>query len=388
MSKDYLNDRKAKGFNTLIVNILDDTWKQLADGTQPFLTSGDFSSPNEKNFDHVDAVMQLAADRGFLMMTVPVYIGCCQYSWKEELYENGPAKVRAFGRFLGKRYSKFQNILWTIGGDRNPDGGLAQNPGGYREALNQLALGLKEAGGAELFSAHTARTSSAIEQYPRESWLNVNNIYAYHPEENFDPHVFIWADKEYGRKSRVLPSFLIESSYENGVRKGQDDQMLRRQLFWALLRGACGHLFGSDKIWGGQRGWKESLNLPGSLDMQRIKALFDQVEWWTLVPDTDNQLLRWGYGGFGKADYAVAALSKDRQIAMFYLPSSRRIEVDLGQMEGATTGRWWNPLDGKFTTSEPKKLEGRVVSFQAPAPTNIFSSDVVRLLESNVRIAK
>jgi Protein of unknown function (DUF4038) len=69
---EYLKDRQEKGFNTLLVNILDDAWPVRVDGTPPFTKSTDFSTPNEAYFQQIDRVMQRASDLGFLVLACPV----------------------------------------------------------------------------------------------------------------------------------------------------------------------------------------------------------------------------------------------------------------------------------------------------------------------------
>jgi hypothetical protein len=69
----------------------------------------------------------------------PLWAGCCREGWagKDEqgawlpLNANGPIKCRELGRYLGRRYSQFHNLLWILGGDNDPHES--------REVIEQLA---------------------------------------------------------------------------------------------------------------------------------------------------------------------------------------------------------------------------------------------------------
>ena len=48
----YLEDRRSKGFNSVIVNLIEHQFRGPVDryGQNPFTVPGDFSTPNEKYF--------------------------------------------------------------------------------------------------------------------------------------------------------------------------------------------------------------------------------------------------------------------------------------------------------------------------------------------------
>jgi hypothetical protein len=64
----YLKNRQAKGFNTIIVNLLEHQYcKHPPDnfyGQGPFTTPGDFTTPNEEYFAHADWVIRKAGEYG------------------------------------------------------------------------------------------------------------------------------------------------------------------------------------------------------------------------------------------------------------------------------------------------------------------------------------
>ena len=75
----YLDDRRARGFNTLLVNLIESRFATNAPanayGQPPFLQPGEYDAPNEAYFRHADWVLRRAAAKGFLVLLTPSYLG-------------------------------------------------------------------------------------------------------------------------------------------------------------------------------------------------------------------------------------------------------------------------------------------------------------------------
>jgi Protein of unknown function (DUF4038) len=135
----YLDGRRRQGFNSIIVNLIEHKFRGPVNryGEAPFSTPGDFSTPNEKYFEHADWVIRKAGEKGIQVFLAPIYLGYIgtDEGWIDEILANGPVKSRNWGRYVGKRYGTFNNIVWMIGGDRNPDKA--------REDVDAVAQGIK-----------------------------------------------------------------------------------------------------------------------------------------------------------------------------------------------------------------------------------------------------
>ena len=130
----YLDDRRRRGFNTLLVNLLEYKFcpnpPNNAYGVGPFLTPGDFRTPNDAYFDHARWVLERAAERGLQVLLAPSYLGFAHAGWPgtqlategwySEVARNGFEGCREYGRFLGRRFGDLDNLLWVMGGDRDP----------------------------------------------------------------------------------------------------------------------------------------------------------------------------------------------------------------------------------------------------------------------------
>jgi hypothetical protein len=342
----YLANRRQKGFDTIMVNLLEHKFCDHPpfdlEGDGPFTKPGDFTTPNEKYFAHADWVIRKAAENGMVVLLYPIYLGYkgTDEGWINEALANGPAKCLEYGRYLGKRYKDFDNIVWMMGGDRNPGTAL--------EDVDMIALGIKEYDHRHVFSAHCEPEHTAVDDYSGGGWLNFNTTYTYDivhrkllSNYNLTP---------------IMPFVLIESSYE-GEHNASEVQ-IRRQAYWSILCGGFGHVFGNNPIWhfGGpglfavNTTWQQALDLPGSVSMQHWGQLFRSRNWYDLVPDQKHEVVTRGLGEFRGLDYLAAGRTLDGGTVIAYMPTSRTITVDMSKITGSQIKVWWfDPRNGNAT---------------------------------------
>jgi len=333
----YLEARRRQGFNSIIVNLIEHKFRGPVNryGEAPFSTPGDFSTPNEKYFAHADWVIRKAQEKGLQIFLAPIYLGYIgtEEGWIDELVANGPQKARDWGRYVGKRYRGIDNIVWIIGGDRNPDNA--------REDVNAVAQGIKETDDRHLLTAHCHPENSAIDQYRSDGWLDVNDTYTY-------GIVHDMLIRDYNRQP-VMPFFLIESTYEGEHNASQ--VQIRRQAYWAVLSGGTGQFMGNRPMWLFDPGWEAALDSVGAKDMQRLGSLFHTRPWYDLIPDQKHEVVVDGLGEFRGLDYLTAARTADGGTVLAYLPTARPFQVDMGKISGKLAVTWWfNPRTGKATS--------------------------------------
>jgi hypothetical protein len=330
----YLEHRRRQGFNSVIVNLIEHKFRGPVNrfGEGPFTVPGDFSTPNEKYFEYADWVIRKAAEKGIQVFLAPIYLGYIgtDEGWIKEAAANGPEKCRAWGRYVGKRYRDFDNLVWLMGGDHNPDQ--------VREEVDAVARGIKDLDNRHLMTAHCHPENSALDQYKDDGWLDLNDTYTYGIV-----HRMLLAD--YNREP-PMPFTLTESTYE-GEHNASAVQV-RRQAYWALLCGATGQFMGNRPIWLFDPGWQAALDSVGAQDMSRLQSLFTSRPWDQLVPDQKHEVVVDGLGEFRGLDYLAAARTADGATAMAYLPTARTFTVDLSKIAGKTAKAWWfNPRTGK-----------------------------------------
>ena len=239
----YLEDRRQRGFNTVLVELIDDQFSTHAPNNYynvaPFTTVGDYSTPNEAYFAHADWVIQKAAAKGMLVLLTASYLGYQggDQGWYQTMVANGTTKMRNYGRYLGQRYAGYSNILWVHGGDYDPPN---------QDLVRQIALGIREFDTHSLHTIHTDSETVLLDKWPSESWLQVNNVYTYNT-------VYAPVLTEYARPGG-MPVFFMEGRYENenmgtAPPAAGDERRVRIQAYQALLSGAMGHVFGNNPVW-------------------------------------------------------------------------------------------------------------------------------------------
>ncbi len=363
----YLDDSAAKGFNAIIVNLIEKYFTEDAPrnayGEEPFDVPGDFATPNEAYMAHAEWVIGEAERRGILVFLVPSYLGYPephgygpQYGfdipdgWNAEVLANGVDKCRAYGRYLGERFGRFSNIIWTMGGDRDPGAAL--------EHVRAMAAGIGEVDDSHLFSAHVLPESSPFEQYPADPWLAIDFTYSYHI-------VHAQLMKHYLR-APARPNIMIESTYEYD--HNASDVQIRRQAYWSILCGGAGQFMGSRGMWNFAPDWQAMLDSPGRVAQSHLHKLFARHPWWELVPDLSraDEYVPWrdaslspfitaGVGELRGLDFASAARTADGRLAIVYLPTPRPITVDLTQMSGGSVSvAWFDPITGSDIRGEDR----------------------------------
>ncbi|MBN1466882.1 DUF4038 domain-containing protein [candidate division KSB1 bacterium] len=349
----YLMHRKSQGFNTIQTQLAMDPAQVNRDGYPIFDNNNDFSKPNKAYHDHVARVIALADSLNLLIVMSQPWLGCCEEAFgnraDKPIQANGTAKNRGYGQWLGRRFAGFDNLFWIIGGDNDPKGDRAE--------LVAFAEGLHETAPAhQLLTYHASPPHSSTDLFQYADWLGFSMIYTYwrdKPGEWVNPQYMMEAYeaalREYN-KSDVMPFILGESQYEGF--EGNDigtPHQVRRQPWWTILCGGAGHAYGS-RLWYFPDNWRDMIDYPGSYQLKHFIDFFEQLDWWTLVPDQRHKLVVAGYGQFMKPNYVAAALSQDGELAVAYLPERTTLVVDFARMAGAQIeAQWYNPITGEYS---------------------------------------
>jgi len=346
-AKRFLTDRKEKGFNALIVELTPDEASKGGDVTNIYgehcFLGRDISHPNEKFFKHCDSILQLCYDMHFAVVLFPLYLGCCHDGWLEILQQspNTPENCRQYGSWIAHRYKYFSNLIWASGGDHN------ETP----ESI-AFAEGIASVDDSHLHIYHTNPAYTSTERLPHADWLTLSSIYTYFPEQNVDEYqVYGQIYNEHLRNKR-MPPVMMESCYE--YERNETTQTLRRQAYWSLLSGVSGHFWGNRDIWMMNTNWPNALNTPGNKSMVIFHSFLDRLPWYDMQPDWQHFVFISGRGEFnagtvpGGDEYATASFSKDKHIAVLYMPTFRKVGINLERFGGPLTIQWFDPTNGVY----------------------------------------
>ena len=357
----YLADRSARGFNGIIVNLIEHQYADHApadfSGDAPF-SGATFSTPNEAYFAHADHVISRAAARGITVFLFPVYLGYesghCNIKsegWGTDMAKASDAAMRAWGVYVGNRYRVFPNIIYVLGCDADPR--TCSPP--LMGKLNAVAKGIKSVDSVHLMTADNAGLQSSLDVWSGYRWLNISDLYGASRVSKLN--------SEYTRPD-FLPFFQGEDEYEG--EHGSTPLSLRTRQYWSVLSGAyLGSFFGNNPIWcfnetnpasavpcQNESSWQSQLGSPGSVGQSWFGKLFRSREHWKLVPDIGHTVVTAGYGS--GSTLTTTARTGDGQTIISYIPNgnSTTLSVDMNKITSVSkqANCWWfNPSDGSTT---------------------------------------
>jgi hypothetical protein len=364
----YLEDRRRKGFNVIqvmvlhtvnAVNVYGDTALEFHNVAMPLTTPGNaFSDPQQYDFwDHVDYVIDKAAEKGIYMALVPVW----GTNVKEGYLDAEQAKT--YATFLANRYKGKSNIIWMNGGDIQGSDSI--------NVWNAIGSTLNTLDPNHLITYHPrGRTTSSL-WFHNQPWLDFNMFQSGHRRYDQDTTAgepfhfgednwkFIQLDYS---KTPVKPTLDGEPSYEKipqGLHDPSEklwtDNDVRRYGYWSVFAGGCGYTYGDNAVmqmrksgetggaYGAQDYWFTAINDPGAGQMMHLKNLMLSRPYLERVPD-QSLIAEQGQ----KYDYLIA--TRGKAYAFIYTYNGRNIKVNMGRIAGEKVkATWYNPRNGSKT---------------------------------------
>jgi hypothetical protein len=356
----YLKKRTEQGFTVVQAVALaefDGLKEQNPYGETPLLNN-DPTAPNEAYFKHVDYIIDKAAEYGIVIGFLP--------TWGDKVFKNtwgqgpeifNPTNARTYGRYVGNRYKNRENIVWILGGDRNPRDG-SQDLAIWRAMADGIQEGI---GGADkaLMTYHpqpNGRDGGASKWFQDDAWFDFNMHQNGHCRFTA---VYDNITVSYNRQP-TKPTMDAEPIYEDhpvcfnakdlGTSNAYD---VRVYAYLDLFAGAHGHTYGCHDIWqmysakrpavnGPHIYWPEALDLPGANQMKYVRKLMTARPQLDRVPDqsiiVENDL--------GPAERIQATRGKD--YAFVYAATGRPFTVNPAKISGKSiTATWFDPRTGK-----------------------------------------
>lgn len=352
----YFADRQSHAFNSVWIDLLCTTYTggnadgSTYDGILPFtgylpggandLAHYDLTKPNEAYFARCDQMLQLANKYGLVVFLDPIETG----GWMTTIMNNGAKNCRAYGRYLGKRYQNFPNIVWLSGNDDSTWRNVTQDV-----AVSAVALGIKQGDKQHIHTVEFTSPGGSLDNPRWAGIIKLNGSYTYNP-------TYAQILKDYQRK-KFDPVFLVEANYEFENINGPvtTAPILRKQEYWANLSGATGQLYGNHATWTFESGWQGLLDTPGAIEMAYVGQLFGPRAWYQLVPDTNHVVVTAGYGTFSSNDtvdnnnYLTAGRTPDGTLVMAFTPVIQQFTVDMTKLSAPATAHWYDPSNGTYT---------------------------------------
>jgi hypothetical protein len=390
----YLKNRADKGFTVIqavALAELDGLRDPNPYGEVP-LENDDPTKPREAYFQHVDFIIRKAEQLG-------LYIGLLP-TWGDKVFKStwgkGPEifnanNARLYGKWIGSRYKDQKNIIWILGGDRNPRDendvaiwramadGIAEGVGGHDKALmtfHPQPNSLEDGGSSKWFHS--------------DSWLDFNMFQTGHCRENN-----VWDRIQYVYNLKpVKPVLDGEPLYEdhpvcfNANDLGTSSAYDVRKLAWLnVFAGAFGHTYGCHDIWqmyaphrqpvnGPHFPWYVAIDLPGAGQLKYLRQLIESRPMFDRVPDqsiiTD---------ALNANDRIQATRGKD--YILVYSAQGKKFKINTGKITGKDlVAHWYNPKNGEVKEAGKSAKQSQV---EYTPPSSGYGHDWVLILDDASR---
>lgn len=348
----YLDDRESRGFNTILINLIEHNFGDAAPNmagfgnVPPFTTPEDIRTPNDTYFNRAVLLVEDMLERSMLAMMAPAYVGWQLGSegWWSALAERTVGECEDYGEYVGAKFAHLPNILWVMGGDAYDEI--------IESRVDAIVAGIKAAGRDDwLFTYHPDSDQTSAEVYDHADWLDLNAVYTQ------DVNPFPLMHQAAWNEPNVRPHFQFEGRYENEGSPAIGRTALRSQYWWAATTGAAGANFGNNPIWHFDApnpvfpytgDWEDHLDSDGSVDYATFISIWSQLPWHKLAPDTTDTFLTSGEGSGDSR--ATAAFAADGTFAAVYTPTQKQLTIDHTHFAGSMNARWISPVSGAATT--------------------------------------
>ena len=366
--KMYLHTRHLQGFNVVQATLVHEPEYADRMGSTALLEE-DFARPNEADgyWDRVEQAVRWAAEEEIQMALV--------LCWGD-FYKEGKITSesgQAYARFLARRFGKYDNIVWLLGGDVR--GSVCP------ETFRLIGRTLKENAPEQPVGFHPFGRTGSANWFAGESWLDFHMVQSGHRdrsqrvlgawddnrvadedwmgEENY---LYIWRD--YRRDTK--PVVDGEPSYEE-IPHGLHDpsrpywtaREVRRYAWWDALAGCAGFTYGHNsvmQVWCGigtpqfgvRRFWKEALAGEAAGQMRFLRSTMEKADF-TRARSAQDCLRE----NTGKEDHFLLALeSPDCLLVYSFLGEPVRVATERLSFT-PDSAYWLNPSNGSLTFLPP-----------------------------------
>ena len=370
----YLTTRAMQGFNVVqavALAELDGLNAPNSYGAFPFQSISPLVM-NEKYWEHVDYIINLAEQKGIHIALLP--------TWGDKIFKNswgvGPEifdeeNAFEYGKWIGSRYAGKKNLFWILGGDRNP-----------RKDSRDVEVWAMMAKGIEIA---TDKNNPILKSFHPQPNLPGGSSTWFHEADWLDFNMHQTGHCPNQRTYRIIshdydlipvkPTLDGEPLYEehpncfNAKELGYsvaDD--IRRIMYWNIFAGGAGQTYGCHAVWqmytldkmpinGPLKPWQISLDLPMANQMKHLKKLMLSKPYFSRIPDSGMVV------SVQEDDdhFVIATRDIEGSYAMVYFPTGKTVEIDFSVLKNPKLGgNWYDPRTGvSFPYSGSALIKGK-----------------------------
>lgn len=357
---EYLWDRSQKGFN--VIQFVAMQWiGSAADACgRPAYLGRNKICIEPAFFQRLDRRIEMINELG--MIAAPVLAWAAD--WNAESLHLNPGhtlpeeELMVLLRYIVSRYGAHQ-VVWILAGD----GTYAGSEGKRWRRIGRSVFSHTD----RLATVHPAGKRWIAVDFKNEPWFRLNGYQSSHAN---DETTFKWITtgppSSDWQGEPVCPCINMEPCYEDHIdcssQRVIEAADVRRASYWSLLASPpAGITYGAHGVWswettpavplshphsGIAKPWYEAIDLPGSLSMSHLKAIFSSIEWWRLYPC--SALLSYQPGLQSAEQFISAACSKEHDLAVIYLPHGGNVHINRAFTTRESTMTCINPEDGSL----------------------------------------
>ncbi|PCJ96320.1 MAG: hypothetical protein COA50_07515 [Flavobacteriaceae bacterium] len=350
----YLQKRAEQGFNVIqAVALAELEGLNIPNsyGETP-LIDNDPTRPNDKYFEHVDYVIKKAQELDLYIALLPTWGDKVNLkSWGKGPIVFNTENARHFGKWIGARYKDYDNVIWVIGGDRNPREdsddiriwnemaeGVADGAGGYENTLMTFHPQPKDDGGSSTW-------------FHKEKWLDFNMHQTGHCAQK-PTYKNISYDYHLSDTKPVLDGEPLYEGHPNCFRPDEFGHSIpediRRIMYWNVFAGGFGQTYGCHAVWQmftqnreginkPLRPWTVALDLPLANQVKHLKNLMLSRPFLTRIPDQSIVIGEQE----DSENYVMATRDSEGTYAMIFFPTGKPTKLNLNVLTGKSLKMWW-----------------------------------------------
>ncbi len=346
----YIADRAAKHFTVLQVAPAPE-WAGPRDRQgQKAFTDKTCGQWNPAYWQAFERKVQRANERGLLVMLVGLMEPVSRYP------ESGKACL--FARNIVARL--FGNcVIFSPSFDSE-----------FMPLANEVGRAARDATAVHLITQHPGTpwnqpTPTFSDKYYDEPYLDIAGVQTGHNAGHLDwcaHHAIEWNLHLY-RHNPPKPVINLEAMYDAQSTNGWRAVDARALGWRSWLSGAAGYTYGAGDLppkvplgsgavflWVNDPDkydyWKKALQWESAFQMQYLHDFLAGIEWWRLEPA--HELIRNQPNDVTRR--RVLARTAKGELAVAYLPDNEAIEIDMAGFPAPLTGRWFDPVRGRYTS--------------------------------------
>lgn len=369
----YLENRVNNHYN--VIQLVTTQWRggdANLHGQVAFEGSGRIKI-NPEFFRHLDKKIDKVNEHGLVAAPVLLWaLPSVQGRYLSPGYYLPEDEAILLAKYMVARYGGNQ-VVWFLGGD-----GRYVNE--YEQRWKNIGRGVFAEEHPGIVAQHPHGRSWIGSDYIEEDWLDIIGYQSSHSAEEGTVN---WINKGPVAEewSNIPPRAImnLEPIYEE-IRKNTTAQDVRNACYWSIFATpVSGITYGANGIWPWLREgekilnhsdapwtstWRESIDLPGGIQVGYLSTFIQKFDWWRLKP-AHKELLVEQPGNKVFNHFISVVKTEDYKTILAYVPVKSTFQL-YNPLRVQYTIQWFNPATNQYSDTEVVKGNNGVLELTSP----------------------